>query len=222
MIEMEEKHHIELLHTAVNEFKALTRRVHPEFDEDNDNGEWELGHKEFGKMVDAALDVTDGSDPEDLSADAIDDLLYTIARDNESMIVIEKLDSKWFNFLCKAVLKTPYTNAKWQFAECLKNHADDVEIKPLIFKFVESGNEYIERMALESLATLYPDKAEEYAERFWNRNIYDQDEYQKIMALHVFCKIGSSKLDHYLDLADNSPYEYLRMNAQKIRENRES
>jgi len=217
---MEENNLIEKLHMAVDEFKALARKTHPEFDEKNDNGEWELDYMEFGNMVSAALYVTDGLKPDEVSADTIDDLLYTIARDNECMSVIKELSPEWYSFLCKLVLRTPYINAKWQFAECLKNHAEDGEIKPLIFEFLESGDEYTERMALESLAVLYPDKAEEYAERFWERNIYEHDEYQKIMALHILYKIGSSKLDYYLDLADNSSYEYLKMNAKEIRQKR--
>ncbi|MBR4163172.1 MAG: hypothetical protein IKR11_06590 [Solobacterium sp.] len=72
-------------------------------------------------------------------------------------------------------------------------------------------------MALDSLSVLYPDQAEEYAELFWNRSIYDADEYQKIMALHVLHAIGSKKLAHYLQLADNSSCEFLRQNAQDIR-----
>ncbi len=208
---------VEKLHIAVERFKALARKTHPKCDEEHDNGEWELDYIEFGDMVSAALDVAEELKPEEVPSDTIDEILYTIARDNECMSVIEELNSDWYSFLCKAVLNTQYTNAKWQFAECIKKHAEVEEIKPLIFEFLKSGNEYIERMALESLAILYPDKAEEYAEMFWNRNVYDQDEYQKIMALHTLYKIGSPKLSYYLDLADNSPYEYLRMNAREIR-----
>ena len=219
---MENKTLTENLHNAVNIFKDLARRTHSKCDEEHDNGEWELDYVEFGDMVSAACDVTEKLKPEEVSAETIDELLYTIARDNECMSLINELSPEWFCFLCGEVLKTPYTNAKWQFAECMKDHAEEAELKPLIFEFIESGNEYTERMAIESLAVLYPDKAEEYAEKFWNRNIYDQDEYQKIMALHIFYRIGSPKLDYYLDLADKSSYEYLRMNAQEIRQKRDS
>ena len=70
---MEEKNLIEKLHMAVDEFKALARKTHPEFDEKNDNGEWELDYMEFGNMVSAALYVTDGLKPDEVSADTIDE-----------------------------------------------------------------------------------------------------------------------------------------------------
>ena len=205
------------LHLTVAFFKAWADQNFPAYNEDHDNGEWEIGSDEFDAMRDAALTVIRTNVPEEASLEIIDELLYVIARDNESMIVIQELNADWYNTLCKAVLKTAYTNAKWQFAEHLKYHTDDEEIKPLIFDFLKSGDEYSERMALDSLSVLYPDKAEEYAELFWNRSIYDADEYQKIMALQVLYAIGSKKLAHYLQLADNSSYEFLRLNARDIR-----
>lgn len=205
------------LHITIEQFKAWADQHFPAYNEEHDNGEWELGSDEFEAMRDAALMVIRTIVPEETSPEVIDELLYVIARDNESMIVIQELSPDWYNILCKAVLKTSYTNAKWQFAEHLKYHIDDEEIKPLIFDFLKSGDEYTERMALASLSVVYPDKAEEYAELFWNRKIYDADEYQKIMALHVLYSIGSTKLEHYLQLADHSSYAYLRRNAQDIR-----
>ena len=63
-----------------------------------------------------------------------------------------------------------------------------------------------------------PEKAEEYAIDFWNRKKYKNDEYQKIMVLNVLYQIHSSKLYYYLEIAEHSNYEYLRINAQEIRE----
>ena len=39
------------------------------------------------------------------------------------------------------------------------------------------------------------------------------------MVLHVLYQIHSPKLKDYLDFAEQSNYEYLRMNAQEIRKN---
>ena len=38
------------------------------------------------------------------------------------------------------------------------------------------------------------------------------------MVLHVLYQIHSPKLYHYLEIAEHSNYEYLKINAQEIRE----
>jgi len=45
-----------------------------------------------------------------------------------------------------------------------------------------------------------------------------EDEYQKIMALHVLHTIKSEKLEGYLDKSMMSSYVYLKQNAEEIRE----
>ena len=86
----------------------------------------------------------------------------------------------------------------------------------MIFEFLSTGDEYAERRALQSLAYIYPEQAEKYAIEFWNRNKYEYDEYQKIMVLHVLYQIHSPNLRLYLEMAENSNYEYLKINAQEI------
>ena len=72
----------------------------------------------------------------------------------------------------------------------------------LIFKFIESSDEYTSRMSLQTMAEIYPEKAEKYAVCFWNRGIYEtgtyEDEYQKIMVLHVLRQIKSPLLEDYI------------------------
>ena len=76
-------------------------------------------------------------------------------------------------------------------------------------------------MALQTMADISPDKAEEYAVLFWNRGKYEEgsyeDEYQKIMVLHVLYRIKSKKLEEYLDKAMLSSYIHLKNNAEEIR-----
>ena len=95
----------------------------------------------------------------------------------------------------------------------------------MIFDFLQVDDEYTQRMALKSLAYIHPDKAEEYAIEFWWRDKYKDDafghEYQKIMVLHVPHMIHSTKLEKYLDLADESEYYYLKENAREIRKRME-
>lgn len=82
-------------------------------------------------------------------------------------------------------------------------------------------DEYTERLALKSLAYIYPNKAEAYAIEFWWRDKYKSDEYgdeyQKTMVLNVLHIIHSTELEKYLDLADKSGYYYLKENSKVIR-----
>ena len=107
---------------------------------------------------------------------------------------------------------------KEQLEGMLKNYKEDDELKVIIYDFLNIGNEYTERVALNTLAHIYPERAEEYAIKFWNRNKYEAEEYQKMMALHVLYKIRSPKLKYYLELAEKFEFKYLKENAVKIRE----
>lgn len=210
------------LHKSVIKFKKIADRVNPEWSEMNDNGEWEIDLDEFDKMCDIIFEIIETISYEDASEQMLDDILFGIARDNEcSRIVYELLKyPDWYSVLCKKSLETDYINAKWQFAESLKDYKGQEKLHQLIFEFLNTDDEYTERLALKSLAHIYPDKAEKYAIEFWWRDKYMDDhgsEYQKIMVLHVLNIIHSTELEKYLNLADQTGYYYLKENLKEIR-----
>ena len=211
------------LHTKVNNFKIWAKANYPEITEKSDNGEW-CFCTEFDEMVSEALRFIENNFVNKSTEQIVNDLLYAIARDNECSTIITELEqySEWFSLLCKCSLNTVYINAKWQFAEHLSNCKGDDNLKRLVFEFLDTGDEYTERLALKALADLYPEKAEKYAIDFWNRKKYDCDEYQKIMVLHVLYQIHSPQLHFYLKAAEQSNYNYLKSNAQEIRKKIES
>lgn len=178
------------LHRSVERFKNYQKKIFADMTEDNDNGEWVFGF-EFDDMRNAYLRAINNIPSTQATAGLIDDLLYSLARDNEcSSLIADTLHSpEWFPLLCKSCLQTKYTNAKWQFSEHLHQYVDRNEIRDLIFSFLETGDEYTERMALRSLSELYPEHIERYAVSFWDRKKYDADEYQKIMVLYVLDKV---------------------------------
>ena len=123
-----------------------------------------------------------------------------------------------FSLLATRSLDSKYINARWQFAK----RVGEVDCcKKLVYEFIKSDDEYTSRMALQTMADISPDKAEEYAVLFWNRGKYEEgsyeDEYQKIMVLHVLYRIKSKKLEEYLDKAMLSSYIHLKNNAEEIR-----
>lgn len=219
------KIHAFQLHMRVHAFQLWAKINYPEKTEENDNGEWCFCDK-YDKMFSCALNFIKNNSAATATDQVIDDLLYVIARDNEGSLLLTELEkhNEWFSLLCRCSLKTDYTNAKWQFAEHLSNYRGDDDLQKLIYDFLVVENEYTERMALIALADIDPEEAEKYAIAFWERKKFQnneyQDEYQKIAALHVLYRIHSSKLNFYLEKAEQSNYKYLKMNAQEMRENR--
>lgn len=205
------------LRTKVNNFKIWAKANYPEITEMNDNGEW-CFCIEFNEMVLEAICFIEKNFAGKATQQIIDDLLYAIARDNECSTIMKELDkySEWFSLLCRCSLNTAYINAKWQFVEHLSSYKGSDNLQELVFEFLNVGDEYTERLALKTLADIYPEKAEKYAIDFWNRKKYDYDEYQKIMVLHVLYQIHSPQLRFYLKMAEQSNYKYLKSNAQEI------
>ncbi|MBQ5990101.1 MAG: hypothetical protein IJL67_11480 [Oscillospiraceae bacterium] len=210
------------LYKEISHFKKWAKKHYPQCDEEHDNGEWEMGYNShFDEMCEAAISVIENYDASEADEKLIDALLYVTARDNEIEGIADELTKhgEWFRLLSKKSINSDYTNAKWQFAKRLS--VCEYSDKELIFEFLDSDNEYTSRMSLMTLAEIYPGKAEEYALKFWHRNKYKtgtyEDEYQKIMVLHVLDKIKSDKLEEYLNLAANSDYVYLKENAETIR-----
>ncbi len=111
--------------------------------------------------------------------------LFCYARDNEcSHLLIQTLQyPRWFETLCRHSVDTEYYNARCQFAEQIGKYKGESDIKNLLFSFIESGDEYTEGMALQSLCEHFPKQAEEYAVKFWDRNGGDQ--FEKLRANSV-------------------------------------
>lgn len=213
----------EKLHEKVIKFERRANKDYPYWSERDDNGEWEIGLPEFDEMYTVIFYIIENAPYAEATDQMLDDMLFGIARDNEcSCIVNTLLDyPEWYSVLCRKSLSTDYLNAKWQFAESLKDYKGQDNLHELIYEFLKVDDEYTERLALMSLAYIYPDKAEKYAVDFWHRDKYKdndyENEYQKIMVLHVLYIIGSDKLNNYLDLADETEYCYLKDNSKKLR-----
>lgn len=204
------------LHKKVIKFKQIADKYYPNWNEKNDNGEWEIGLYEFDEMCNVIFEIIENISYDKASEQMLNDILFGIARDNECSRIVKKLIEypKWYSVLCRKVLMTDYVNAKWQFAESLKDYKGQDKLHELICDFLNVDDEYTERLALLSLAYIYPNKAEKYAIEFWWRDKYKDNtyegEYQKIMVLHVLHIIHSSELEKYLDLADEMGYYYLK------------
>lgn len=203
---------IQSLNKYIKAFQKYQKRYYPHITEENDNGEWEIGIDQWDRMCSAYLKIIENYNAECATEPLVNDMLYVIARDSEcSHLLVETLKyPDWFEVLCRHSVKTDYYNARWQFAEQLGKYQGKSNIKNLLFQFIESGDEYTERMALHSLCEHFPERVEEYAVKFWERNIYKEDEYQKIMALYALHKIQSPLLNEYILKSYETDYGYLK------------
>lgn len=140
------------LHGAVAQFVKEADKKYPNWSERNDNGEWEIGLDKFDDMYKVILEIIEYTSCDEATEQMLDDILFGIARDNECSRIIEVLLKypDWYALLCEKVLFTEYINAKWQFAESLKDYHGKDEIKDLIFDFLQVDDEYTQRMALKS------------------------------------------------------------------------
>jgi hypothetical protein len=142
------------LHKAVVGFIKEANKYYPHWSERNDNGEWEIGLDKFDNMCNVIFEIIGAISCDEATEQMYDDILFGIARDNECSRIVEVLLKypEWYALLCRKVLSTDYINAKWQFAESLKDYNGKDEIKDLIFDFLQVDDEYTQRMALKSLA----------------------------------------------------------------------
>ena len=208
------------LYKEIHKFIRWADRNYPDWGEENDNGEWEFGcGSHFDQMYEAAMNIISDVESKDADEKLINALLFVIARDNESENLADELieHKEWFDLLAVKSAGSKYINAQWQFAKRL-DKCDSSE--NLIYEFIESNDEYTSRMALQTMAEIDAEQAEKYAVKFWNRGKYPfgsyEDEYQKIMVLHVLNTVGSDMLAEYLSKAKSMPYKWLKENAERI------
>lgn len=99
---MKQNDDIKNLNKKIEKFKKWALKNHPECDEAHDNGEWEYDpYSYFDEMRDAAIVVISCNDIRCADDELVDNLLYAIARDNESEIIADELIKypEWFQLL---------------------------------------------------------------------------------------------------------------------------
>jgi hypothetical protein len=91
-------------------------------------------------------------------------------------------------------LETGSQNCRWQFAQVLGGAGElDEELEKLLVRFAEYEDEYVRRLAVDSLGQLQSPLSEEFALRLWHRDDPNQ-QHSRMMALSVLQKIGSERL----------------------------
>lgn len=199
------------LRIEIEKFKLWASR----YAEDARSAEWEFGYDGWHSLNSAFLNFIECRSSSELSDIEIEDLIFVIARDNETEDLIEALAQKkeLFTLLLSHVIDSKENDAKWQFAVVLGQNTLSYNLaEESLLKLVNDDHEYTSRRALQSLGKIGSDKTEGLCIKAWETN----HEYQRIMALWVLKEINSKELEKYLDLALMDGRKYIVLNANEI------
>ena len=186
-------------------------------------GEWECDYGHWSDLYDAVLNYAAASPPEAWSAEALQAVLYAMARDNECQhlaLEVRVRHPSTLVALARAALARGEPEAKWQMAEELGNlgHKGG-EAERLLLILARDEHEYVRRCALGALARIGSPAVERLALDAWHRS----DEYQewaRMMVLDCLDRIGSPHLEHLLAEAERDERQHLRDFAKRIRQGR--
>lgn len=182
-------------------------------------GEWETGYNGWDAIYAAFEEALNRLRPEDFTADELAPLLYIIARDNECEILAQTLSEHdvWFVKVCHLALQSSDPEARWQLASRLHGMKDHDQAKRFLEAFVRDEDEYVSRRALLEMPALQPDRVEDYAAWFWDRDCHaEMQEYQRMAALTVLEDVHSPLLEEYLERARSDGRPYLLSCADRI------
>ncbi len=200
------------LEKEVKRFKKWAEKYYPS---EKRFGEWEDDYPNWKDLYESSISVINHTQFKELSHQKFDNLLYAIARDNESEYLVEELAKypEKLLFLSHKAVNSSKKDAKWQLAKQLGSiEKEKEEAEKILTLFVKDSNEYVSRMALLALAEIKSSFTEKYAIDAWE----SKHEYQRIAALWSLKKINSSKLHYYLDRAYQDGRQYLVQNAAII------
>ena len=125
------------------------------------------------------------------SSDAAD-LLYVLARDNESEHICELIaeHTELLRTLARRAVECGEPDAKWQLAVAI-GESRLTDAVDLLRPFLTDPDEYVRRRSLMVYAAFSPVEAEEIA----LRNLDDDYEYTRLAALSVLDMIQSTHLE---------------------------
>ncbi len=187
------------------------------------SGEWKCDYGAWIDLYDAVLNYVAVSAPEAWPDEALQAILYALARDNESEHLAEEICLRHpatLVALGRAALARGEPDAKWQLAEQLGHHAHDGdEAERLLLILARDESEYVRRRALGALVRVGSPAVERLALDAWHRPDKHQ-EWARMMALDCLQRIGSPHLDRLLAEAERHERQHLRDFAKRIRQNR--
>jgi len=197
------------LFTYINQFKQWASEHYP-LQQDELYGEWEAEYEEWDEIYTSFHSFLAQSQPLQWSKETKDELLYIIARDNDSSILAANLTEEALLVLTDYSLQHGTSHSKWQLVTELHRLSNKQAAAFLVEAMVTDEDEYVSRRALMELTTINSAKVEQYASLFWNRTLFgNNNEYQRMAVLNALNRIESTQLPHYIQLAKEDGRDYL-------------
>ncbi len=183
---------------------------------DGEYSSWEADYGRWPQVKSAFGAFLQQRPFQDWDAGTISDLLYIIARDNESPSLAHAIaeEPERLLFLAWAAIEAPERDAKWQFAVELGNlDRRKYPAEPMLLALFQDEDEYVRRQALMALGRMRSPLAEGLVSAAWETG----DGYQRIAALQVLRDLNSPQLTIYLDEAEQDSSQYLRAFAARLK-----
>ncbi len=187
--------------------------------QENKSGEWECDYENWDAIYSSFVEFVGDLDFAQWDDDSIGEILYIVARDNETETLAEdiSLSEPLLLFLAQKALHYGEKDAKWQLAVRLPICKDRDAAETLLLSFVRDSDEYVNRRALMALALTQSNATQEHCKIAWDRDIYgDLQEYQRIAVLHALFIAQSALLPRYIQLAKEDGRKWLVKNALEI------
>jgi HEAT repeat protein len=177
---------------------------------------WAYDYRSWQQLGDAFTRFLEACPFPTWSSEAVQTVLYVIARDNESQHHVRQVaqEPARLLFLAEESLSCDEPDAKWQLAVELGNLAEHrTEAEPLLFRFSQDEDEYVRRQALMALGRLRSPLVERLVGPAWDSG----DEYQRMAVLCALLDTASPELNEYLARADADGREYVAGYAARVR-----
>ncbi len=206
------------LFNAIKVFRKWAAPLYPNEAEAERGWNWEAGYTEWPQLWQLYDDFLQTHQPETWSPTVIDQLLYIIARDNDSGSLARSTARypRALIQLAAEAVKQHRPDAGWQLAVHLPELEDKQTAEALLEMFMQQEDEYMRRRALLSLARIGSDKTIVYCKIAWDHPSGEMLEYHRMTVLQALHQLHSPLLPHYLSLAKQDTSEYLRQFAQRI------
>lgn len=202
------------LFEKIEKFKTWSGHL-DETPEEQRTGSWEDAYAQWNEVDAAFIDFINKSSPADWTAEAVGALLYLIARDHASEIFADLVAAhpdKLAYLARRADAGSP--GSRWQLAVRLPELGDRALAESLLLRFIDDPDEYVRRRTLHTLAEIGSVHTEPCCLAAWQQGSHQPA--GRVAVLEALFKMGSPKLYHYLQEAQQDGNPHLLQSAAAI------
>ncbi len=177
------------------------------------HGEWECDYTQWNALWSAAIKLIESCSSGHIASSEASDLLYVLARDNETEHLCNEIAShhNLLRTLAKCAVGCDEPDAKWQLAVAIgESRLEDAA--DLLRPYLYDPDEYVRRRSLMAFALFAPTEAEQIAVR----DLGNDYEYTRMAALNVLHLLQSSHLPDALTRLGDDPNMYVRAYVNEL------